>query len=65
MARKIIFVDENDNEMQCYLNDQGKVFINVGKLDEDIYYQGFITLDKNDVNDLISLLSSIEEQMEE
>ena len=65
MAKKIIFVDEDNNEMQCYLNDQGKVFINVGKLDEDMYYQGFITLDKNDVNELISLLSSIAEQMEE
>jgi len=64
MATKTVFLDEENNEMQCYLNNKGKVFISVGQASEDIAYSGFITLDKEDVNQLIKILSEIEKEME-
>ena len=62
---RTVFSDDNGNEMDCYLNDKGKVFINVGKTAEDNIYSGFITLDKQDVSQLIKMLSELEEQMED
>lgn len=62
MATRLIFEDEN-SEMECYLNDKGKVFSSV-TVPEDKNFNGFITLDKQDVNELISLLQDLEEQME-
>jgi hypothetical protein len=63
MAIRTVFNDENNNEMDCYLNDQGQVFIQVGEIDSDIHHKGFITLDKNDVNELIKMLTEIEKEM--
>ncbi|WP_395045984.1 hypothetical protein [Flavobacterium sp.] len=63
MASRTVFEDENNNEMDCYLNDKGKVFIQVGESGADIHEKGFITLDKSDVNELIKMLSEIEKDM--
>jgi len=65
MAIKKVFLDENDNEMECFLNTERKVFIEVRKIGGDGYYSGFITLDKEDVKELIVILKDCQEQMED
>ncbi|MDR6969273.1 hypothetical protein J2X31_003303 [Flavobacterium arsenatis] len=64
MALRTVFNDENDNEMDCYLNDKGQVFIQVGEYGSDISEKNFITLDKNDANELIKMLNEIVKEME-
>jgi hypothetical protein len=64
MPVKTIFTDDNNNEMDFYINDKGKLFISVGAAGEDINYSGFITLDKEDVNLLIKKLVDIEKEMD-
>jgi len=66
MATRLVFNDNDNNEMECYLNDKGKVFLRVGQIgQDDVYYSGFITLDKEDVNQLINVLTQLEQEMEE
>ncbi len=65
MAMKIVFEDEDDNEMNCFLNDKGKVYIGVGQRGQDIVYSGYITLDKEDVGQLIKILTDCEKEMED
>lgn len=63
MAQRTVFNDEDNNEMECYLNDKGRVYISVGQKGEDIAYSGFITLDKEDVQSLIQILQNVEKEM--
>jgi hypothetical protein len=63
MAVKTVFSDNNSNEMDCYLNDKGQVYISVGQTGEDLMYNGFITLDKEDVKQLIKKLTELEAEM--
>ncbi|GJQ33897.1 MAG: hypothetical protein HBSAPP04_27360 [Ignavibacteriaceae bacterium] len=65
MATRTVFNDTDNNEMDCYLNDKGKLFISVGQTGEDQMYNGFITLDKEDVQKLIKVLTEIETDMED
>ena len=63
MATRTVFSDVNSNEMDCYLNTEGKVYIGVGSADAP-EYGSFITLEKEDVGELIKILKALEEQME-
>jgi len=63
MATKLVFEDEDNNEMNCFLNDKGRVYIGVGQRGEDMVYSGFITLDKEDVRQLIGILRDCEKEM--
>ncbi|RWZ90366.1 MAG: hypothetical protein EO766_02885 [Hydrotalea sp. AMD] len=63
MATRTVFSDDNNNEMDCYLNDNGKVFISIGQTGDDNIYSGFITLEKSDVTQLIKILSELEKEM--
>jgi len=63
MAQKTVFLDQNNNEMECYLNSEGKLYISVGQPSEDIVYNGYITLEKLDVKQLIKILSELEKEM--
>lgn len=65
MAVRTVFNDNDNNEMECFLNDKGKVFISVGQTGEDIEYNGYITLDKEDVGLLIKMLTEIEQEMQD
>ncbi|MEE1945054.1 hypothetical protein VRU48_08045 [Pedobacter sp. KR3-3] len=66
MAIRTIFEDDNNNEMNCYLNDKGQVYINISAKDFDAPYDGnFITLDKSDVQELIKMLTELESSMDE
>lgn len=62
MAKRTIFTDENENELETYVNADGKLFINVGQL-KDQYYSGYITLEKEDVEELIKMLEELKEEM--
>ncbi|MDO7848095.1 hypothetical protein Q5H92_17145 [Hymenobacter sp. M29] len=64
MATRIIFSDDNDNEMECYLNKEEKVFISVGPAGDDGMMTGYITLDKGDISQLIDVLSELKKEME-
>lgn len=63
MAIRTVFNDENNNEMDCYLNNNGQVYIQVGEIGSEVHYRGHITLDKSDVNELIKMLTDIEKEM--
>ncbi len=63
MAIRTVFNDSDNNELECYLNDKGKVYISIGQIGEDISNNGFITLDKEDVTMLIKMLSEFEQEM--
>lgn len=65
MATRLVFEDEENNEMDCFLNSKGKVYIGVGQKGEDIAYNGFITLGKEDVRQLIMILKECEKEMKE
>ncbi|AWA30960.1 hypothetical protein HYN48_13220 [Flavobacterium magnum] len=64
MAKKTIFVDDDNNEMEVFVNQNGKLFIQVGQLKEE-HYSGFITLDKTDVEELINMLTELKEEVED
>ncbi|MEH7890051.1 hypothetical protein [Elizabethkingia meningoseptica] len=64
MAKRIVFNDEDNNELECYINQYGKVYIAIGQIDDNIQ-NGYITLDKEDVRELIEILSDLETQMED
>jgi len=65
MATRLVFEDEENNEMDCFLNSKGKVYIKVGQKGEDTAYNGFITLGKDDVRQLIIILTECEKEMKE
>lgn len=65
MAKKTVFSDEDNNDLECFINHEGKVFIGVGRADESALNSSFITLDKVDVGHLIKILSELESEMED
>lgn len=65
MATRTVFSDIDNNEMDCYLNDKGKLYISVGQPGDDQIYNGYITLDKEDVQKLITVLTEIKTDMED
>lgn len=66
MANRTVFSDENDNEMDCYINTAGMVYIGIGQPDDgDNLYRGYITLDKSDVSQFIKLLTELKNEMSE
>lgn len=64
MPTKKVFYDENNNEMDCYINDKGKVFIQIGETEAPINEKNYIVLDKNDVKEFIEVLQEIEKDMQ-
>ena len=62
MATRLVFSD-NDSDMECYLNSEEKVFIKIQRPNEPIEHSGFITLEKEDVQELIKVLTKLESEM--
>lgn len=65
MAIKTIITDDSNNELSCYLNDAGDVYMEIGQAGDDHHYTGFITLEKEDVQHLIKKLTELESEMDE
>lgn len=65
MPKQIVFQDK-DNELKCYLNDKGLVYMEIQPQnnENEPYNTGFITLEKSDVKELIKSLKEIEKQMD-
>jgi hypothetical protein len=63
MAIMTLFVDTDNTEMDCSLNNQGKVYIYVGPSVDDGFGGRGIELDKEDVVNLIKILTDIEVKM--
>ncbi len=65
MPKRTVLFDEDNNELECYINDKGKAFISIGPKGEDeLYHSGYITLNKADVDELVVILSELSKQME-
>ena len=62
MPVKTVFIDDDDNELDCYLNDEGKVVISVKKAGDQHTHSRFIALEKEDVGLRIKFLKEIEQQ---
>jgi hypothetical protein len=63
MAIKKVFTDADSNELEMYINKDGELFISVGKPGDEVYYKGFICLDKTDVMYMIKELKSLLSEM--
>lgn len=60
MAYTLLFNDEHGNELEAYLNDKGKCYIQCGDLsDRDFIYSGHIVLDKEDLTEFIRVLNEV------
>lgn len=64
MPKRTVYYDENDNELEFYINANNKVYFSVGQKNEE-YQTGYITLDKDDLKELIEELSSLAKDLEE
>lgn len=65
MAIKTIITDDSNNELNCYINEAGQVYLEVGQAGEDHQYTGYIILEKEDVQHLIKKLTDFESEMED
>lgn len=65
MPVRKIFSDENGNELQAYVNDKAKLFLQVGDADPQAasYGPGFITLDRSDLDEFIDLLTDLRDSV--
>ena len=59
MGSRKVFFDEDGNEMECYVNDKGKVYIGVSN--DDVMSNAYITLKKGEIKELIAVLKQLEE----
>ena len=66
MAKRTVFSDENNNELDYFINDKGQLYISVGAGDvEQSMYNGYIALEKDDVDELIKVLPELSKQMDD
>lgn len=57
-----IFDETTSHQMQLYINNDGRIYIQTGDF-EDHYYNGFITIDKDDAIALVKELQKLIKQM--
>ena len=62
MPIKFGFIDDN-KVMDIYINENGKLYISIGAVGENIHHNGYIILDKDYVKELIQVLVDIEKEM--
>jgi hypothetical protein len=65
MPTRTVFSDTDNNEMDCVINDKGKLYISIGQIGDEGMYNGYIALDKEDAQKLIKLLTELESEMTE
>jgi hypothetical protein len=67
MAKIIRFGDDLNTEQyfEAFKNKDGRIFINVGDLNgEDGFFEGWVTLDKQDLLQLISELQELSKDID-
>jgi hypothetical protein len=60
---KKIYTDK-ENELQVYVNDDNKCFIEISQPSEEMFGTGYIVLEAEDVKELITDLENILKQIE-
>jgi hypothetical protein len=65
MAMKKVFMDQDSNEMDCYQNEKGDLYLGISRAGEDICFSGYITLKRSDVKELIKELQEIVDDINE
>ncbi len=63
MVKKIY--TDSENELQTYINDDNKCFIEITQPGEEMYGTGFIVLDSTDLEELIKDLVKIKNEINE
>lgn len=63
MAVNKIFSDETENELRVYINTNNLCFIGIENRGDD-FIGGWITLDSDDLTELISELIAIKKQID-
>jgi hypothetical protein len=67
MVNTNLVITDNDNEnaqLQTYINANGKIFVETGQLTSEFdYYKGWCTLDKEDAKALVKELNKLIKQM--
>lgn len=64
MPKRTVLYDEDNNELECYVNQNNKVYIGIGENSDKINF-GYITLNKEDVKELIEMLNDLEKELED
>lgn len=63
-ASKNLVLTNEENELKCWLNTNDFLYIEVGEVNAEVpYSKGHVTLDKDDVIELIKELKSLVKQM--
>lgn len=67
MPKRTVFSDEGHNELDCFINTEGKLYLSIDNAETkgDPLQGGYITLDKADTKELIKILQDLESDMEE
>lgn len=63
--RRLRIIDETSDssqELEVYVNDRCRIYLQVGQLDE-CYYSGYITLSKEDALELAQELNNLANEM--
>lgn len=61
---KHLRINDGNNDFACWLNDDLQLYIEVGEINSEFpNTRGYVTLDKDDVKELIKELKSLEKQM--
>lgn len=64
MPVRTIFNDDQMNEMDLYVNTNGKLFIQIQNADQEPHFSGSIVLDMSDVDELIQRLNDLKDEMQ-
>lgn len=66
MTYKVFTDDVNEAKtLRVYMNTENRCYITCGELQGNLHYTGWITLDSDDLTELISELQFIKKQIED
>ena len=63
MPTRKIFYDESGNELECYINTKGFVFLRIGEEGTDDFQRDSIELNHEDVKEFIQVLEELLQEM--
>ena len=57
---KRVFIDEiTKNELEVFINEEGRICIIAGDIDDSGYFSGFVTITKEDAIELVDELTCL------
>jgi hypothetical protein len=63
MPKRTVLTSDDNHELECYINQDGKAFLHIYEPGEDIAGHGHICLNKEDMTELIKILTDVKKQM--